>query len=83
MCINPNIKRFCILQSLYTFPFCQEMLCVSTKLVCFKCFDHHNHKSTTIEKSGISHIRTIDQFTLGGIPREYLFQILLKIDPIE
>lgn len=33
MCINPKFKKFCILQGLYTSPFCQETLYISTKLV--------------------------------------------------
>lgn len=82
MCINPNFKKFCILQSLYTSLFYQEMLHVSTKLVLFKCFDHHSHRSTTMQKSGIFNIRTNKQFILGEISREYLLQILLKIDQV-
>lgn len=82
MCINPNFKKFCILQSLYTSLFYQEMLRVSTKLVLFKCFDHHSHRSTTMQKSGIFNIRTNKQFILGEISREYLLQILLKIDQV-
>lgn len=47
-----------------------------------KCFDHHSHKSTIIGKSGIFHVRTKEQFILEGISREYILQILLKIDQI-